>query len=530
MKKTLNLLNFHEVLMRAASRWGDKTALIFDETNESYTFNEIKEHAYDFASVFRYLGIQESDKMAIMLKNMPAFPFSWLGSSLIGATVIPLNYRYQSFDAKYVLEHSEAKLVITTVEKVDMLDSIRGSDGTSFSILTVDQEHHKADWFLGDLLNKSLNKFVYQANTYPESLLNIQYTSGTTGKPKGCMLSQKYWINIGEKLANDELIGIHDKDILLTSQPFYYMDPQWNLITTLINGACLVVLDRFSPSTFWEKVRKYKVTFFYVLGNMPILLLKMPISPEDKNHQVRFIACSAIPPQLHEVLEERWNVKWHEVFGMTETGYDISMRTEDHDQYVGTGALGKPAHDREVRVVNENFETVARGEVGEMVIRGKGLMDGYYKDEKATAEAFKYGWFRTGDLAYMDEDGMLYHSGRLKDMIRRSGENIAAVEVEEVLMLHESVKTAACTPEEDEIRGEEVKAYIVPKKEIEDEEAFITNLATFAMDHLASFKVPRYWELRTEFPMTPSERIAKHLLDKEKRAYYDFIKKQWITR
>lgn len=218
-----------------------------------------------------------------------------------------------------------------------------------------------------------------KVKTYPETLMNIQYTSGTTGKPKGCMLSQKYWINIGEKIANPHLIGITEDDILLTSQPFYYMDPQWNTMASLVNGATLVVLDRFSPSVFWEKIRQYKVTFFYVLGNMPVLLLKMPKTEDDKNHHVRFIGCSAIPAHLHQEIEERWGVKWYEVFGMTETGYDISMRVDEHEKYVGTNALGRPATDREVRIVDENGNVVPRGEIGEMVFRGKGMMDGYYK-------------------------------------------------------------------------------------------------------------------------------------------------------
>lgn len=529
MTNTLNLLNFQEVLTRAATRWGGKTSLIFDETNESYTFEEVKAKAYDYATVLEKLGVKKSDKVGLMLQNVSAFPFTWLAIGLLGATAVPLNYRYQSFDAKYVIEHSEAKLIVTTAEKVAMLHQIRKDDQDSFRIMTVDEKYPNADSFLQEMLEESLHPYVYQNNTYPETLINIQYTSGTTGKPKGCMLSQKYWINIGEKISNKELIGISEKDVLLTSQPFYYMDPQWNLMASLVNGASLVVLDRFSPSSFWQKVREHKVTFFYVLGNMPVLLLKMPPSEDDKNHHVRFVGCSAIPPQLHKEIEDRWGVKWYEVFGMTETGYDISMRRDDHDKYRGTGALGKPAIDREVRIINEDGETVPRGEVGQMVFRGKGLMDGYFKNMEATKAAFECGWFHTGDLAYMDEDGMIYYAGRLKDMIRRSGENIAAAEVEEVLMLHENVQTAACTPEADEIRGEEVKAYIITKHPVKDKEVFIKELVKHANKHLAAFKVPRYWEFRTEFPITPSERIAKHRLNEAENKYYDVIEQNWIT-
>jgi len=522
--------NFYEVIQQAAQNWGDKTALIFDDTNEKYSFNEVKERAEHYASILTGLGIKKGDKVALMMPNISSFPFSWLGLGLIGGVTVPLNYRYQAFDAKYQINHSEAKLVITTNEKVEMLNSLRTKREASFTLITVDEENNEADGYLPNLMQKFSNTYKYDRNIFSETLMNIQYTSGTTGKPKGCMLTQKYWINIGEKIADKSLIGIHNEDILLTSQPFYYMDPQWNTMAALVNGSTLVILDRFSPSVFWKKVYDYGVTFFYVLGNMPILLLKMPESFEEKNHKVRFIGCSAIPSHLHEQIEKRWNVPWHEVFGMTETGYDISMRVHEHDAYVGTGALGRPATDREVRIVKSDGQLAERGELGEMVFRGKGMMDGYFKNEEATNEVFRNGWFHTGDIAYMNEDGIIFYGGRVKDMIRRSGENIAAAEVEEVIMLNDQVRIAACTAVEDEIRGEEVKAHVVPTDESVDKDKLIEQLIAHCTNHLASFKVPRYWEIRSDMPITPSERIAKHQLADNPYDYYDRVSEEWVKK
>src|SRR5699024_11005205 len=224
-----------------------------------------------------------------------------------------------------------------------------------------------------ELIEETENIFVPNYSVFNEDIMNIQYTSGTTGKPKGCMLSQYYWMNIAEKIANPSLIGINESDITLTSQPFYYMDPQWNTMATLINGATLIVLDRFSPSVFWEKIKKYQVTFFYVLGNMPVLLLKMPKSNNEKKHHVRYIGCSAIPPHIHEEIEERWGVPWHEVFGMTETGYDISMRENEHKEYIGTNAIGRGTIDREVQIMQDDGSFAERGQTGELVFRGKGM-------------------------------------------------------------------------------------------------------------------------------------------------------------
>lgn len=523
----LDLQTMHEVVIRAANKWGNKTALIFDDINESYTFWEIQEQVEKAAAVFEAEGIVHGDKVALMLPNIPSFTFSWLGLGLIGAVMVPMNTRYQSFDAAYIIEHSESKMVITTCDKVDMLIQVREENNLTFTILTVDQFSEQADGNYMELVKAVTPGFSSKENVFPETLVNIQYTSGTTGKPKGCMLTQKYWINIGEKISRQELIGLTESDILLTSQPYYYMDPQWNTMASLINGATLVILDRFSPSTFWKKVQKYNVTFFYCLGNMPVLLLKMPYSEDEKKHQVRFIGCSAIPPSLHKEIEERWGAKWFEVFGMTETGYDISMRVEEHEQYIGTNALGRPAIDREVRILDDSGKPVKRGEVGEMVFRGKGMMEGYYKNPEATKTIFRDGWFHTGDLAYMNQEGVIFYEGRVKDMIRRSGENIAAAEVEEVIMQNSAVKMAACIPVKDEIRGEEVKAYIVPVEQIENEETFIRELFNHCSDKLASFKVPRYWELKEQLPLTPSERVAKHVLEKESEEqlglHYDMI-------
>lgn len=521
----------HEILVRSAEKWGDKTAFIFDATKESFTFSEVKEQVEKIAGVFELLGINKGDKVALMMPNIPYFPFCWLALGLNGAVMVPLNTRYQLFDASYILEHSESRMIITTDDKVQMLSQIRSENKLSFLIITVDQLNNNADGFLPEILKAVSNTFQYKNGVYAETLFNIQYTSGTTGKPKGCMLSQKYWINIGEKIANPQLMGVTEEDILLTSQPYYYMDPQWNTMASLINGATLVILDRFSPSVFWKKIQHYKVTFFYCLGNMPVLLLKMPYSEDEKNHHVRFVGCSAIPPKLHQEIEKRWNVKWFEVFGMTETGYDISMRIEEHEKYIGTNAIGRPSTDREVRIMDPSANFMGRGEVGEMVFRGKWMMDGYYKNPEATNDIFKDGWFHTGDLAYIDQDGVVFYVGRVKDMIRRSGENIAAAEVEEVIMQHKGVKMAACIPVKDEIRGEEVKAYVIPVDSLQSEKAFFDQLIHHCNERLADFKVPRYWEIKKSLPLTPSERIAKHELQKEveeeKGKFYDKMSEEF---
>ncbi|MBP2325144.1 crotonobetaine/carnitine-CoA ligase [Kibdelosporangium banguiense] len=456
-------------LREAARRWPATTAWTFDPDTH-LTFAEVDSLTSGYAQALRDKGIRAGDRVAVLLRNQPEFPLVWFALMKLGAAMIPLNVKYRSVDATHVLQSSGAVAVVTTEEFRPLLESI-GAPATHYVETLVCQPG-----------------FVQQP-VNPDHTVNIQYTSGTTGRPKGCVLSHRYWSQIGGSMV-EGFPNLNDQDTMLTAQPFHYIDPQWNVVAALLSGARLVVLDGFHPSSFWAKVREHKVTYFYCLGAMPALLLKMPSDPADRDHHVRVIQSSAIPPSSHAELERRWGVKWYEAFGMTETGADIKITDEDHDAFVGTGCLGRPAARREAKIVD-----------GELLLRGPGMMDGYLGEP----DVFTDGWFRTGDRARIDDDGRVYHLGRIKDTIRRSGENIAAHEVEEVLMSHPGVQLAAVIGVPDEIRGEEVKAFLVAT-------AAESELTEYCSQRLASFKVPRFWEFRDDLPRTPSERVAKEQL------------------
>jgi carnitine-CoA ligase len=267
------------------------------------------------------------------------------------------------------------------------------------------------------------------------------------------------------------------------------------------------------------------VTYFYCLGAMPALLLRMPADPADRDHRVRAVQCSAIPPALHATLEERWGTRWYETFGMTETGADLHVTDEDHDELVGTGCLGRPVGDRQVRITDADGCPVPAGQTGEITLTGAGMMDGYYDDPEATERAMRDGWFRTGDLGRMDSRGRVYHTGRIKDMIRRSGENVAAREVEEVLLTHPRIRLAAVTGVPDDVRGEEVKACYVSS----DGSADVSpdELADYCGDRLAAFKVPRYWQPAADLPRTDSERVIKERLGELAGPVFDRADGTW---
>jgi carnitine-CoA ligase len=478
------------LLRRAVQRWPDRVAWVFDERGESLTFTDIDVRSDSLARLLAHSGIRRGDHVAVMLDNVPAFPLAWLAITKLGAAMVPVNTGYRRYDATRLLAHSEARLVLTDERHAELLRQLQ--QGTRIEAVIE----------LGS--DDPARPITMQTDVTPDTVSNIQYTSGTTGAPKGCVLPHRYWTTLVQGLI-DGFPNITEHDVVLTAQPFHYIDPQWNVALGLASGCRLVVLDRFHPSSFWSKIVEYEVTWFYCLGMMPKLLLDAP-SPARPD-KLRSVCASAIPPEVHRDLEARWGVPWFEAFGMTETGSDIRLDPRDHDDCVGTGCLGRPVPGREARIVDEADNPVPPGTTGQLHVRGAGMMAGYFRDADATRNVFRNGWMHTGDLAWMDEQGRIYFVGRTKDMIRRSGENIAAAEVERVLQLHPAVRMAAVLPEPDDLRGEEVHAVLVAADG--HGAADLPDLVEHCRRQLANFKVPRYWTFVPDLPLTASERVAK---------------------
>jgi crotonobetaine/carnitine-CoA ligase len=516
-----------DALREAARRWPDRIAWTFDP-GERFTFADVARLTAGYARALSERGVRPGDRVAVMLGNEPAFPLTWLALSRLGAAMVPVNTKYQTADAGHVLRASGASAIVAGPAFEPLLREVRAEAPGLRQVLPADEIDAAARGSIAQLTHSSdANHAIDPGDpgdpvriADPGGIANIQFTSGTTGRPKGCLLPHRYWTQLAASLVT-EFPYLTEHDVMLTAQPFHYIDPQWNVAASLLSGAELVILDGFHPSSFWSKVREYRVTYFYCLGAMPTLLLRMPADPADRDHAVRTIQCSAIPPALHRELEERWGVPWYEAFGMTETGADLRVTDRDHDELVGTGCLGLPAGHRQVRIVDAAGQRVPAGQAGEITLAGPGMMDGYLDDPEATARVIRDGWLHTGDLGRMDEAGRVYHTGRLKDMIRRSGENISAREVEEVLLIHPAVRLVAVTSIPDEIRGEEAKAYYVSDGAGPD--ALIEHCRT----RLAAFKVPRFWQPAADLPRTDSQRVAKSRLGEVEGAAFDAASGQW---
>ena len=491
----------------AAMRWPESEALRFDLTGEGLSFAEFDRRTDRIAAGLVAAGVAPGDRVAVCSANTALFPLAWFGTMKAGAIMVPLNVGYRLDDARHVFELTEPKAVFCDEARTGLVGNLL-STTPSLRLLVTDAAAAPAGWEALDAFEQKRTRVVLPA-IQPSDLTNIQFTSGTSGLPKGCMLSHEYWIELARSI-DANVLSLAPGETMITAQAFSYLDPQWAFALTLIKGARLAVLERFRPTELWEKIVHYEARFFYCLAAMPLMLLSLPPSEAERKHRLRTIMCSAIPADRHRELENRFVVPWIEGYGATETGSDLGVSWTDHAHSVGTGTIGRALPHREATIVDSLFSEVADGEVGELLVRGRAMMAGYWRNPEATSSVFHDGWYRTGDLARRDADGLFYLAGRSKDMIRRAGENIAASEVEGVLQKYPGVILAACVAVPDPIRGEEIKVFVVRSGDVP-----LKQLVGYLEVRLARFKIPRYWQFVESLPMTPSERVAKPRLSRE---------------
>jgi len=518
--------NIGALIDEAAAAAGDRLLWNFFETGQSITYAQMRRVVNGLASRFVGLGIVKGTHVAVMLPNVPEMPLAWLALGRIGAVMVPVNVNYRERELAHVVNDADVSFIIAHGDCIEIVESCR-RDGLirvpPGHTVVVDGEAAGAiAW--SELASQPRETFDAPAPVGHGDLLNIQYTSGTTGFPKGCMLTQRYWISSGKVNAFRD--GRRYERIL-ASTPFFYMDPQWLLLMTLYQRGTLFVAARQSTSRFMEWVRTHRINFCL----LPWVLHSQPAHADDARNEIVRANVYGVPRDLHADLEQRYDLNAREAFGMTEVGPAMFMPIERSDM-VGSGSCGIPCPFRECKVVDEQGRTLPAGEVGELLIRGPGIMLGYYNNPQATASVFSDGWFRTGDLFRVDENGFHSIVGRKKDMIRRSAENIAAREVESVLNAMPVVAEAAVIGVPDPLRGEEVKAYIKLREETVASAETLATIIEAAKRQLAPFKVPRFYAFRDEFPRTVSLKIAKQLLAREaddlRAGSFDRVENRWL--
>ena len=447
--------------------------------------------------------VEKGDRVLIMLENRTEFMVAWLAINACGASLVSINTSAREHDAGHIVRDSAARIAICGPDHAELIKRIAG-DGEIEVVVVSGEEPDGLASYASDSGPLPLD----QIEVDPEAITNVYYTSGTTGPPKGCMVGHDYWIRFVELYLG--MYGLDRDDRLLCCLQFFYNDPPWLFLTSLHAGVPLVAMRRFSVSRFWPVVVEHGVTRLFALAAIPALLLKGENRPEERQHKVEFALHVGIPAQLHAEFVERWGFPWVEGYGLTESGLVVAMPLEHAEAMTGSGSIGLPCPGVSIRLVDEQGGEVGVNEPGEVLIKAPGMMRGYLNRPDATVEALSDGWLRSGDMARRAESGYLYFLGRKKDIVRRAGENVAAAEVEDVLRSHPEVLEAAVVAVPDELRGEEVKAYVAMVEDASPEAGNPVTLVEFCRERLAKHKVPRYIEYRSEpFPRTPSMRVKK---------------------
>lgn len=499
--------NIGSLLENAAARFGDKEFFIVDHEGIRFTFSGMDARVNQYANAFRHAGIKEGTHVSVMLPNCSEFPLTWLALAKLGAVMVPVNNRYQVRDLEYILSDSDSTFLIIHTDYTSIYRQIPPEIHQVGKVFIVGPEESDLGPCLSDLVNPMSSEFRGPSPTL-DSLMNLQYTSGTTGFPKAAITTHEYWLVLGEFAGR----SMKEDDVFLTLSPFYYMDPQWELLMALFSGCSIVLVDKITLENFVRCVKQYPITSCWAFPE----LLYLASFKEDKSHHLRTVLLSAFPSTLHKELEEQFHVVAREVYGMTEIGAGTQVPFEDV-YMVGSGSVGKPPEFRQLRIVDDNGKDVQPGEVGELLVKGRGIFKGYYKKPQENEKAFLGEYFRTGDLFQQDQNGNYYFVSRKKDMIRRMGDNISATEVEHVLMSHPKISEAAVVPVPDKIRGEEVKAYILPAPGESPETIPPEEIIAYCLEKIAKFKVPRYIEYVQKFPRSASEKIQKNILVSKKK-------------
>lgn len=502
-----------EMFATTAGRYGDLPFIAF-RRNGTGPFTEMS-YGDTLARVeklregYRSAGWGRGARAALLIGNRPEFYLHYLALNGLGISIVPLNPEARANETFYIIEHSEADFLVVSDHCRDAADAALAGAANALMIVDAGADQPEIPAPSADA-----------GATIPElsDEAAILYTSGTTGRPKGCLLSNRYFVEAGRFYASwqGRLDMETGKERLLNPLPLFHMNNLVVTTTALISRAgCNVMVDRFSPSRWWADCAELKATLIHYLGVMPALLLARPTEDVEREHCVRAGIGAGVDPKHHAAFEERFGFPLLELWGMTEVGRGFIDNFEPRQ--VGTRAFGRPAGTMRARVVDDAMNDVPVGTPGELLVQSededprRAFFSGYLKDEAASRAAWHEDWFRTGDVVRQDESGMLYFIDRKKNIVRRSGENIAAAEVEACLQAHPRVLQAAIIAVPDELREEEVFACIV-LKDGEGDAAMARTLFDWVYGQLTYFKAPGYVCFRKTLPTTGTQKIQKGLI------------------
>lgn len=488
------------MIERWAAEQPDKVFAIFPDGRQ-WTYAEMRRITIRTANALRKLGVRQGERVLVWLPNGPDCLRIWFGLNYLGAVFVPLNLAYRGTLLQHAVGLAEARLAVVHADLHRRLADIDRRTLRELVVLGGAAEP------VGDLVMHPAEAMesddgtppVLDREIVPWDLQSIIFTSGTTGPSKGVLSSYVHLYNMAVSapfLAGD--------DRYMVNLPMFHSGGVMPVTAMLIHGGSISMVDAFDTESFWPTVRKTGTTTVILLGVMGGFLLKRPPSPDDKTHTLR--TCTYVPlndtaPQFHA----RFGTDIHTHFNMTE----ISMPIVSEANPTALGSAGRPRNGVEVRIVDENDCEVPVGAVGEMVVRTDcpwAMNHGYAGNPEATAAAWRNGWFHTGDGFRRDAEGNFYFVDRLKDAIRRRGENISSFEVESEVLAFPAIREAAAVAVKSEIAEDEVMAVVA----LRDGAAFDpAELMEFLRPRMAHFMIPRYVRVVDALPRTPTAKIEK---------------------
>ncbi len=483
-----------------------KTAENYGTAAGEISYGEMWRRVDDKTATYRTAGYGADHRVGIMLENRPAFFEHWLALNALGVSIVPINPDLRAAELRYLVDHSELALVVA-------IPSRRNELLQAGAPMVVGPE---------DAIPTAVA--AYKMQTLDQSAeAALLYTSGTTGLPKGCVLSNAYFLNCGDwyKNVGGACALTESGERMITPLPLFHMNAlACSVMAMIAVGGCLSVVDRFHPSTWWEDVRETRATVMHYLGVMPAMLMRATPSRTDTRHDVRFGFGAGVEQPLHTAFESRFNIPLIEAWAMTETGNGAVIAASHGNRHVGSRCFGAPSPAVEVQLIADNGQLVKPGCAGELLVRRAGanprfgFFDRYLKNPEETAKVWRGGWFHTGDIARQNPDGTYVFVDRKKNLIRRAGENIAAAEVEGVLNRHPLVAASAVAATPDPLRGDEVFAVIKLADPANADNNTAEKIVAHCLDQLAYFKAPGYIAFVPDLPLTSTNKIQRGAMQK----------------
>jgi carnitine-CoA ligase len=501
------------VLDRIAHDRPDSVFCYFDHDGSEWTYHEAWQRTRQLGAALQSLGVQQGDHVVAWLPNGSEALTAFFAINYIGAVYVPINTAYRGALLAHVIENSDAEVMIADHGYLDRLADIPSASLKTIvttiaaSMLNVTGHDDLAVCTLDALLEKEHALQPLDHEIAPWDTQSIIYTSGTTGPSKGVLST---YIHSYVSMDGNAWPPVRDDDRFLINMPFFHIGGTFIVNAMLCRGASITMIESFKTGTFWQTVRRSESTAVFLLGVMASFLTKVPPLPDDKDHTLRTVI---IVPYDETAcgFHDRFGADIYTIFNMTE----ISTPTFSDKNLRVAGVTGRARPGVSIRLVDANDCPVPPGEIGEMVLRTDcpwALNHGYYKNPEATARAWRNGWFHTGDAFRQNADGTFSFVDRMKDAIRRRGENISSFEVEAVVILHDDVQEAAAIPVPSPHGEDEVMVVVAPKPGHVIDPA---GLIGFLVPRMAGFMVPRYVRVVEQLPKTLTAKVQKSELREE---------------